>query len=63
MADQFDARLAELRFINIEEGNQEVIIVGNYHYEGRNLGDEMVLDALVELISIKVVRTMVIVPS
>jgi polysaccharide pyruvyl transferase WcaK-like protein len=60
MADQFDARLAELPFPNIDEGSV-VVIVGNYG--GGNLGDEMMLDALVELISIKVGRTMVIVPS
>jgi hypothetical protein len=60
MADQFDARLVELPFRNIDEGS-EVLIVGNY---GRgNLGDEMMLDAMVELISIKIGRTMVIVPS
>src|ERR687898_206805 len=60
MAGQFDARLAELPFPNIDEGS-EVVIVGNYG--GGNLGDEMMLDAIVELISIKVGRTMVIVPS
>lgn len=60
MADQFDGRLAELPFPNIDEGSK-VVIVGNYG--GGNLGDEMMLDALVELISIKVGRTMIIVPS
>jgi polysaccharide pyruvyl transferase WcaK-like protein len=60
MLDQFDARIADLPFPNINEGSK-VVIVGNYG--GGNLGDEMMLDALVELISIKVGKAMVIVPS
>jgi polysaccharide pyruvyl transferase WcaK-like protein len=60
MDDRFDTRLAELPFPNIDQGS-EVVIIGNYG--SGNLGDEMMLDALVELISIKVGRTTVIVPS
>jgi polysaccharide pyruvyl transferase WcaK-like protein len=58
--ERFDEKLSEVPFPNIDERGK-VVVIGNYG--GGNLGDEAMLDVLVELILQRLGKIKIVVPS